>query len=64
MIRNYDELLICIANLATQIPKLKKEQQKHIFNLDFANAKIILSKQQLLELQILNYIGYYQEKIK
>lgn len=64
MIRNYDELIICITKLEKQIPKLKKERQKHIFNLDYKNAKILLSKQQLLELQILNYIGYYQEKIK
>ncbi|NWL04234.1 hypothetical protein DM790_25730 [Flavobacterium collinsii] len=64
MIRNYNELIICITNIEKQIPKLKKEQQKHIFKLDFANAKTLLSQQQLLELQILNYIGYYQEKIK
>lgn len=64
MIRNYNELIICITNIEKQISKLKKEQQKHIFKLDFANAKTLLSQQQLLELQILNYIGYYQEKIK
>ena len=63
MIRNYDELIICITKLEKQIPKLKKERQKHIFNLDYTNAKILISKQQLLELQILNYIGYYQQKI-
>lgn len=64
MIRNYDELMICITKIEKQIPKLKTEQQKHIYNLNFKKAKIVLSQQQLIELQILNYIGYYQEKIK
>lgn len=64
MIRNYDELLICITKTEKQIPKLKTEKQKHIYNLNFKKAKIVLSQQQLIELQILNYIGYYQEKIK
>src|SRR6218665_911871 len=64
MIRNYDELVICITNTEKQISKLKTEKQKHIYNLNFKNAKLVLSHQQLIELQILNYIGYYQEKIK
>ncbi|TDW52745.1 hypothetical protein EV144_1011438 [Flavobacterium sp. 270] len=64
MIRNYDELVIYIAKIEKQIPKLKAEQQKHIYNLNFRNAKTTLAKRQFIELQILNYIGYYQEKIK
>jgi hypothetical protein len=64
MIRNYDELIICITKIEKQIPKLKAEQQRHIYNLNFGKAKIVLLKQQFLELQILSYIEYYQEKIK
>jgi hypothetical protein len=64
MIRNYNELMICITNIEKQIPKLKTEQQKQIYSLNFRKAKIVLSQQQLIELQILNYIGYYEEKIK
>lgn len=64
MIRNYNELMICIKNIEKQIPKLKTEQQKQIYNLNFRKAKIVLSQQHLIELQILNYIGYYEEKIK
>jgi|APLak6261686239_1056169.scaffolds.fasta_scaffold00527_2 hypothetical protein len=64
MIRNYNELMICITNIEKQIHKLKTEQQKQIYNLNFRKAKIVLSQQQLIELQILNYIGYYEEKIK
>jgi ribosomal protein S17E len=64
MIRNYDELLICIEKVEKQIHKLKKRQHHFIYNLNFTEAKQLLSKEQLLELQILNYIEYYQEKIK
>ncbi len=64
MIRNYDELMICIKNIEKKIPKLKTEQQKQIYDLNFWKAKIVLSQKQLIELQILNYIGYYEEKIK
>jgi hypothetical protein len=64
MIRNYNELMICITNIEKQIPKLKTEQQKQIYDLNFRKAKIVLSQQQFIELQILNYIGYYEEKIK
>lgn len=64
MIRNYDELLICIKKVDKSITEVKKQQRKLILNLKFIEAKQLLSQQQLLELQVLNYIEYYKEKIK
>lgn len=64
MILNYNELLICIKKVDKQISILKFEQRKLIHNLKFSKTRQVFAKQQLLELQILNYITYYQEKIK
>lgn len=64
MIQNYNQLLICIKKVDKKTLLLKTEKYKHIYNLNFAKAKEIISQQQLLELQVLNYIEYYQEKIK
>ncbi|MFH7002102.1 hypothetical protein [Flavobacterium bizetiae] len=64
MILNYNELLICIKRIEKQIPMLELEQRKLIHNLNFSKTRQVFAQQQLLELQILNYITYYQEKIK
>lgn len=64
MILNYNELLICIKRIEKQISDLKFEQRNHIHNLNFSRTRQIFAQQQLLELQILNYITFYQEKIK
>ncbi len=64
MILNYNELLICVKRIEKQISDLKFEQRNHIHNLNFSKTRQIFAQQQLLELQILNYITYYQEKIK
>lgn len=64
MILNYNELLICVKRIEKQISVLKFEQRNHIHNLNFPKTRQIFVQQQLLELQILNYITYYQEKIK
>lgn len=64
MILNYNELLICIKSIEKQISMLKFEQRKLIYDLNFSKTRQVFAQQQLLELQILNYITYYQEKIK
>jgi hypothetical protein len=64
MILNYDELLICIKKIEKQIATLKLKQRKLIHGLNFSKTREIFAQQQLLELQVLNYITYYQEKIK
>lgn len=64
MILNYNELLICIKRIEKQISVLKFEHRNHILNLNFSKTRQLFAQQQLLELQILNYITYYQEKIK
>lgn len=64
MILNYNELLICIKKIEKQISVLRLEQRNHIYNLNFSKTRQVFAQQQLLELQILNYITYYQEKIK
>ena len=64
MIQNYDQLLICIKKIDKRILLLKTEKYNHIYNLNFGKAKKILAQQQLLELQVLNYIVFYEEKIR
>lgn len=64
MILNYNELVICIKKIEKQIFKLKLEQRNLIHDLNFSKTREAFAQQQLLELQILNYITYYQEKIK
>ena len=64
MILNYNELLICIKKIGKQISQLKLEQHNLIINLNFIKTRQVFAKQKLLELQILNYITHYQEKIK
>ncbi|WP_140485411.1 hypothetical protein [Flavobacterium sp. GSA192] len=64
MIRNFDELLICIEKVEKEITKLKEQQRYFICNLNFSKSRQLFSKAQLLELNILNYINYYQNKIK
>lgn len=64
MILNYNQLLICIKKIEKQISVLRFEQRKHIYNLNFSETRQVFAQQQLLTLQILNYITYYQEKIK
>ncbi|MFB9077162.1 hypothetical protein ACFFLS_03030 [Flavobacterium procerum] len=64
MISNYNELLICIKKIEKQIFKLKLEQRILINNRNFTKTRQVFAQQQYLELQILNYITHYQEKIK
>jgi hypothetical protein len=64
MIRNYNELLICIRKAERQILALTLEKRTLILNLNFKKARAVLVQQQQLQLHIRDYIRSYKEKIK
>lgn len=62
--KNYDELLIYIEKIDNQLELIKKEQHQHNLSLNFKEVDSLISKEQFLKLQILNYLAYCSEDNK